>query len=70
MANGFSALAEGEDRDRYVRLHPAWCAFIRYCQDLRFGEVGRLKIQDGLPIIAEEVKQKVKFIDDERGGRS
>ena len=69
MINGFSQLAEAEDLDRPVRLHPAWCAFIRYCQDLRFGEVDRLKIQDGLPMIAEEVKRKVKF-DDERGRRS
>jgi hypothetical protein len=69
MANGIIRLAEAEDLDRTVRLHPAWCAFIRYCQDLRFGEVDRLKIQDGLPMIAEEVKRKVKF-DDERGGRS
>lgn len=35
-------------------LHPAWLAFIRHCRDLGFGEVSQLKIQDGLPVMAEE----------------
>ena len=42
-------------------LHPAWRAFIRYCAELGHGEIGSLKIQDGLPVIAEKIKQKVKF---------
>ena len=42
-------------------LHPAWRAFLRYCGDLRHGEIERLKIQDGVPVIAEVVKRKVKF---------
>jgi hypothetical protein len=42
-------------------LHPAWRAFIRYCAELGHGEVEMLKIQDGLPVLAEKVKQKVKF---------
>jgi hypothetical protein len=42
-------------------LHPAWSAFVRYCQDLRHGEIVCLKIQDGLPILAEVTKKKVKF---------
>lgn len=44
------------------RLHPAWVAFIRHCRDLGFGEISQLKIQDGLPVMAEETKKKVKFI--------
>jgi len=43
-------------------LHPAWAAFIRHCRDLGFGEISHLKIQDGLPVMAEETKKKVKFI--------
>jgi len=43
-------------------LHPAWVAFIRHCRDLGFGEVSQLKIQDGLPVMAEETTKKVKFI--------
>jgi hypothetical protein len=42
-------------------LHPAWRALIRYCSELRHGELERLSIQDGLPVIAEHVRQKVKF---------
>jgi hypothetical protein len=45
-----------------ARLHPAWEAFIRHCRDLGFGEISQLKIQDGLPVMAEETKKKVKFI--------
>ena len=41
--------------------HPSWVRFIRYCEDLKFGELTRLQIQDGLPISAEYVKKKVKF---------
>jgi len=43
-------------------LHPAWIAFIRHCRDLGFGEISQLKIQDGLPVMAEETRKKVKFI--------
>jgi hypothetical protein len=42
-------------------IHPAWYSFIKYCQTLRFGEIDKIKIQDGLPMIAEEVKKKIKF---------
>jgi hypothetical protein len=43
-------------------LHPAWRAFIPHCRDLGFGEISQLKIQDGLPVMAEETKKKVKFV--------
>lgn len=42
-------------------LHPAWHEFIRYCTELRYGEIERLSIQDGLPVLAEIVRKKVKF---------
>jgi hypothetical protein len=42
-------------------LHPAWRAFIRYCGELQHGEIERLKIQDGVPVLAELTKKKVKF---------
>jgi hypothetical protein len=43
-------------------LHPAWSAFMRYCAELQHGEIELLKIQDGLPVLAEVVKKKVKFV--------
>lgn len=39
----------------------AWLAFIRYCRQIGHGEIERLRIQDGLPILAEVTKKKVKF---------
>jgi hypothetical protein len=42
-------------------LHPAWLAFIRHCQELGFGEISNLKIQDGVPVMAEECIKKTKF---------
>jgi hypothetical protein len=42
-------------------LHPTWRTFIRYCAQLRHGEIERLCIQDGLPILAESTTKKVKF---------
>ena len=42
-------------------LHPTWRAFIRYCAELQHGEIELLKIQDGLPMLAETVKKKIKF---------
>ena len=41
--------------------HPAWRAFVRFCQELQHGEIDRLKIQDGLPVLAELTKKKVRF---------
>jgi hypothetical protein len=42
-------------------LHPAWRAFIFYCRELQHGEIASLRIQDGLPVIAEVTKRKIKF---------
>ena len=44
-----------------VKVHPSWEAFIKYCTELKYGEVARLQIQDGLPTSAESVKQRIRF---------
>ncbi len=54
-----SGVGEGTVTDK--RLHPAWRAFIRYCIELQHGEIELLKIQDGLPVLAEVVRKKIKF---------
>ncbi|MGI9166060.1 MAG: hypothetical protein ACR2G5_06705 [Pyrinomonadaceae bacterium] len=41
-------------------LHPAWREFVRYCAELKHGEIELLKIQDGLPVLAEVTRKKVK----------
>ena len=47
--------------NRLERLHANWLAFINYCAELQHGEIERLKIQNGLPVLAEVIKEKVKF---------
>ena len=44
-----------------VQLSSAWREFIRFCGDLRHGEIERLSIQDGVPVLAEITKKKIKF---------
>ena len=61
-ANEASALrAVTQVRIEPSPLHPIWRAFIRYCAELQHGEIELLKIQNGLPMLAEAVKKKVKF---------
>lgn len=38
-----------------------WREFIRFCGDLKHGEIERLSIQDGVPVLAEVTKKKIKF---------
>jgi hypothetical protein len=42
-------------------VHPAWLRLMRYCAELGHGEIEKLKIQNGLPVIADVVREKVKF---------
>jgi len=46
---------------RNVYLHENWCDFISLCEKLDFGEIENLKIQNGLPVVAEVVKKKINF---------
>jgi hypothetical protein len=47
---------EADPAKRWIQVHPAWITFIRYCEAMGFGEIGRLKIQDGRPLAVEKVK--------------
>ncbi len=42
-------------------VHPAWMRLMQYCAELGHGEIEKLKIQDGVPVIADIVREKVKF---------
>jgi hypothetical protein len=42
-------------------VHPAWQRLMRYCRELGHGEIEKLKIQDGVPMIAEVTTRKIKF---------
>jgi len=43
------------------QLHPAWQRLMQYCANLGHGEIEKLKIQDGLPMVAEVTIRKIKF---------
>jgi hypothetical protein len=58
--NNNSALMREAVPNRF--LHPAWLALIRYCAELKHGELEVLKIQDGLPVMAEITKKKIRFV--------
>jgi hypothetical protein len=44
-----------------ISVHPSWLRLMRYCSELGHGEIEKLKIQDGLPMVAEVTMKKVKF---------
>jgi hypothetical protein len=46
---------------RVGSVHPAWVRLMEYCAELGHGEIEKLKIQDGVPVIADVVREKVKF---------
>ena len=60
-SNRHILLVEGAPQRGVPELPPAWREFIRFCSELKHGEIERLSIQDGLPVLAEITKKKVKF---------
>jgi hypothetical protein len=61
MPNGIRQPGENIGQSGLTYIHPTWYSFIKYCETLKYGEIDKLKIQDGLPMLAEEVKRKIKF---------
>jgi hypothetical protein len=61
-ANGQSTQTRDALHSANERLvHPAWLRLMRFCSELGHGEIAKLKIQDGLPVIADVTTRKVKF---------
>jgi hypothetical protein len=60
VAEGYEKQSPGNGHAAQL-IHPAWSALVRFCQELQFGEIEMLKIQDGIPVLAEVTKKKVKF---------
>jgi hypothetical protein len=42
-------------------IHPAWLALIRHCREVGFGEIERVKIQDGIPVMIEKTIKRTKL---------
>ncbi len=59
---GGETAEEARTEFRYIRLHPAWVCFIKHCETIKYGEIERLKIHQGLQVVAEEVRKKVNFV--------
>jgi len=60
---------ESKNRDFEARphaglpaVHPAWQALIRMCCEMGHGEIECIKIQDGLPVSAEVVRKKIRWL--------
>jgi len=60
-SNGLTRRENAPKVPQPAPLHPAWAEFVRFCRDLKHGEIENLKIQDGVPLMAEMVRRKVKF---------
>lgn len=54
-------MSSNKGSDMAPALHPAWNAFMRYCAELKYGQVERLSIQDRLPVLAETTTKKINF---------
>ena len=42
-------------------IHPAWIALIRHCQAIGHGEIERIKIQNGVPVLIEKSVERIKL---------
>jgi hypothetical protein len=56
-----SKSTHGHEPQLLQALHPAWLALIRHCRDMGHGEIERLKIQDGIPVMVEKSIQRIKL---------
>ena len=52
-----SALQHGTN----LLVSPAWVSFMGFCKRIGHGEIDKLKIADGVPVLAEKVTEKTKF---------
>ena len=53
---------EHKGRQTILSLPPEWRSFLSFCERLGNGEIHELKIQDGLPVIAQAVTRRVRFL--------
>ena len=60
-----SLIANKKDTNRAknsrIGIHPAWIALIRHCQAMGHGEIERIRIQDGVPVLIERSVEKIKL---------
>ena len=62
MTNRDPAVGNGANNENWIRdLPPGWRQFIEFCRQIRHGELERVAIQDGVPVLVELTRRKVKF---------
>lgn len=42
-------------------MSPAWIKFIQFCTKLNCGEIDKLKVLNGVPVLAQKVMENTKF---------
>ena len=43
-------------------IHPAWIRLIQHCQAMGHGEIERIRIQDGVPVLIEKSVERIKLV--------
>ena len=61
MATSLRPPQPGTDAVLPGQASHVWHEFKRFCAEFGHGEIEKLKIQDGVPVMAEIVREKVKF---------
>jgi hypothetical protein len=61
MNRNNSDTGKKSEAHKLLHIHPIWYSFIKYCEALEYGEIDKLKIQNGLPVSAERSLKKTKF---------
>mgnify|MGYP001146198934 CR=1 FL=1 len=50
-----------EHKNPAYGIHPAWVALIRHCHAMGYGEIERIKIQNGIPVLIEKSVERIKL---------
>ena len=56
-----NSIGEQQLKVAFRSLHPAWINLIVHCREIGYGEIERLKIQDGVPVLIEKTIQRIKL---------
>ena len=70
MHQGTKKMEYGRGKTIMINLHPNWHEFIRQCEKLGYGEIYRIKVQDGLPMAAEIIRKRIRFSNSDTGPAS
>ena len=61
MNKTYKMRSSGQIQKDTDSLHSAWVSLIRHCQQMGHGEIERIKIQDGVPVLIEKSVERIKL---------